>query len=283
MTGAVEQLRLASITLDLAPSFDIGPVEVAWHGLMIAVGMALGTLLIVRLAPLRGLDRDRALDGTVAIALAGVVGSRLFFIVQDAPADLVQPSAWIGTRGFAFYGAMIAAPMATWLVLRGTKRVRDYLDLYALIFPLGMAVGRVGDLLSGEHYGPPTSAPWGFIYPDPDSETPLRDVAYHAGAFYEILAAAALFAVVWALRGRFKVPGVLACTVIAGYAASRFVIFFVIRDSPEVALGLRQAQWTSLALVATSLVVIAVLRRRDAEPARGEPRSGSTKRQMSPT
>ncbi|MTD43680.1 hypothetical protein GKE82_05005 [Conexibacter sp. W3-3-2] len=262
LTGAPSPL--AAITLDVAPSFEFGPVELAWHGVMIAIGMALGTLLIARMAPGRGLERDRALDGAVAIAVAGIVGSRLFFIAQDAPADLVQPSAWLGTRGFAFYGAMIAAPAATWLVLRGTRRVRDYLDLYALIFPLGMAVGRIGDLLSGEHYGPPTSAPWGFIYPHPDSETPLRDVAYQAGAFYEILAAATLFAVVWAARRRFTVPGVLACVVVAGYAASRFLIFFVIRDSPEIGLGLRQAQWTSLVLVAASIAAIAMFRHQAA-------------------
>ncbi|PTL60284.1 prolipoprotein diacylglyceryl transferase [Paraconexibacter algicola] len=251
----------AAITLDVAPSFDIGPVELAWHGVMIAVGMLVGVLLCTRLAGRRGLEPERAMDGMVAVALAGIVGARLFFLAQGAPSDLLQPASWIDTRGFAFYGAMIAAPLATWVVLRGTRRVSEYLDLYALVFPLGMAVGRIGDLIAGEHYGPATGAPWGIAYPNPDSETPLRDVAYHSGALYEILAAALLFAIVWQSRTRFSFPGVLTCTVVAGYAASRFVIFFVIRDSPVVALGLRQAQWTSLVLIAASLFGVGVLLR----------------------
>lgn len=253
---------MAAITLDLSPTFSLGPVELAWHGVMIAVGIAVGSALVVRLAPSYGLDPARATDGIVAIAIAGIVGSRLFFLAQDDAAALLDPGSWLGTRGFAFYGAMLAAPLAAWVVLRRTGAVLRYLDLYALTFPLGMAVGRVGDLLSGEHYGPRTDAPWGFVYPHPDSETPLRDVAYQSGAFYEIIAAGLLFIVAWRLRRTFGPPGALLCAVVGGYAASRFAIFFVIRDSPVVGLGLRQAQWTSLALVAVGFAGIWALRRR---------------------
>lgn len=69
------------------------------------------------------------------------------------------------------------------------------------------------------------------------------------GGLYEVLLALAIFAILWSVRNRLRRPGELAWLVLALFAGGRFVEFFVRSDSPQLALGLNNAQWTSLALL----------------------------------
>ena len=69
-----------------------------------------------------------------------------------------------------------------------------------------------------------------------------------------MLLASAIFAVVWPLRHRLPRPGDLAWLVLGLFAVGRFFLFFLRGDSPGLALGLSNAQWTSIVLL---LVVIA--------------------------
>lgn len=62
-----------------------------------------------------------------------------------------------------------------------------------------------------------------------------------------------IFAAVWPLRHRLKRPGDLAWLVLGLLAAGRFLEFFLRSDSPDLALGLDNAQWTSLVLLAIIL------------------------------
>lgn len=79
--------------------------------------------------------------------------------------------------------------------------------------------------------------------------------------YYEILVALVIFAIIWPLRHRFRRPGTLLATVVALYSVGRFLLFFAIRDTDVIALGLRQAQWTSLGLLAVAFCGLWVARR----------------------
>lgn len=241
---------IAAITVNISPFLHVGPLTLAWHGITIAVGIAAGALVARGLARRLGLEVERLEIVLVILVGAGVVGARFYYLVQTDPSSLVRPDQWFGTVGFAFYGAILAGVGATAVYLWRKRLGVSYLDALAAGFPLGMALGRIGDLINGEHYGPPTGAPWGFVYTNPQSEPPNHDVAYQSGAFYEILLALVMLAALWPFRDRLATrPGLLLAITVAVYSLGRFLIFFVIRDTPVVALGLRQAQWTSLALL----------------------------------
>lgn len=244
---------VAAITIGIPPTFHIGPVEIAWHGVMIAIGILAGSCLGFRYARERKLNSDRLQVALVILVVAGIVGARFYYLVQTDAGALIRPGDWFGNIGFAFYGAVIAGAPAVALYLWKSKLSIRYLDAIAAGFPLGMAVGRIGDIINGEHYGPPTTDPWGFRYTDPAAAVPSTHLAYQSGAFYEVLLALLMLAVLWPLRNRLRPAGALLWVTVAAYSLGRFLIFFVIRDTPVVALGLRQAQWTSLALAAASL------------------------------
>ena len=126
-----------------------------------------------------------------------------------------------------------------------------------------MAVGRIGDVINGEHYGPRSDLPWAVRNAHPDADVPSNLVAYHSGGVYEVAVALAMFAVVWPLRHRLR-HGSLLWTVIGLYGAGRFLMFFVRSDSTDLVLGLSFTQWISLAMVAVAALGFAASLRHEA-------------------
>jgi len=247
---------VAVITIDIDPELSVGPLTIAWHGLMIAVGIVVGGWFASSYARERDLSRDEIFNMVIVIALAGMVGARAFYLLENDAGALLRPADWLGARGFSFYGAILLGVPATALYVRTRGLGLRYLDALAAGFPLGMAVGRIGDVINGEHFGPASDLPWAFRYTHPDAEVPGNELAYHSGGFYEVVLALAILTIIWPLRHRLQRPGMLLWVVIALYAGGRFAMFFVRSDSDTLALGLSGAQWTSLALVAASAVAI---------------------------
>jgi phosphatidylglycerol:prolipoprotein diacylglycerol transferase len=242
------------MTIGLSPTIDIGPLTLAWHGIMTGLGIAAGLVLAMYLARRDLRDTDPLLTATVWATVAGFVGARLYYLAQNDPSQLITP--WRGGfEGYAFYGSiLLGLPAAALAIRRAKQPVLPYLDLIAAAFPLGMAIGRVGDLINGEHYGPETNLPWGVTYTNPAAHVPEVGVSYESGALYEVAFAMVLAVFVLLVRRSLPRPGQLLWLVLGLYSLGRFLIFFAVRDVSVVALGLRQAQWTSLALIAASLV-----------------------------
>lgn len=238
----------AVITIDVDPFIQLGPVEIAWHGLMTAVGIVVAAYIAVRYAKRQGLDPDALLNAVIWAALAGIVGARVLYLAEKDAAALLAPGEWIGNEGFSVYGGMIAGAAAAALVFRRQHLGLRYLDALAFGFPFGMAVGRIGDLINGEHYGAPSDLPWAIRYVHPDADVPSAQVAYHPGGLYEIVLGLLVGLAVLALYRRLRRPGQLFFTVVGLYAAGRFVMFFYRVDSKSLLLGLDTSQWISIAI-----------------------------------
>lgn len=252
---------MAVITINIDPEFQLGPLTVAWHGLTIALGIVLGALVAARWLRERGLDVEPMYTFGGLAAAGGIVGARIFYLVEHDPGGLLAPDRLFSSHGFTFDGGVILAAVLIAGYVHRHRMSGLYLDACAAGLPLGVAVGRVGDVINGEHYGDRSTFFLAVRNAHPDAETPDPAFAYHNGGLYEVLLAALIFAVVWPLRHRLKRPGDLAWLVLGLFAAGRFFEFFLRGDSPELALGLNNAQWTSLALLAVVIAGRAVTRR----------------------
>jgi phosphatidylglycerol:prolipoprotein diacylglycerol transferase len=255
---------LAVITIEIDPEIGLGPLTLTWHGLMIAVGVVAAGWLGARFAREQGLDTDVLVNLVTVTVLAGIIGARVLYLIENDAGALVRPGRWIGPEGFSFYGAIILGVPAALLYLRSVSGAPRYLDAMAAGFPLGMAVGRVGDLINGEHYGPQSDLPWAFRYTHPNADVPSDAVAYHSGGFYEIVLALGMLAVLWSLRARFRAPTSLLWAVIGLYGAGRFFMFFLRSDSDELLIGLSGAQFVSLGLVVIAAAGLWTARRQAA-------------------
>lgn len=232
----------AVITIGLDPNIHLGPIMLAWHGVTIAIGVAIGALVAGRLARARSLDTDPLYAIAGFLMLGGIVGGRLFYLLEHG-------GPLLGTRGFTFDGGMIlAAALVAGYVWR-SRLNGAYLDVVAVGLPLGVAIGRIGDVINGEHYGPHSDFFLAVRNSHPDALTPDPHLAYQNGGLYEVLLGLVVFAVMWLMRNRAQRAGDLAWLVLGLFAIGRFVEFFARSDSPSLALGLDNAQWTSLALL----------------------------------
>jgi phosphatidylglycerol:prolipoprotein diacylglycerol transferase len=236
----------AVITIGIDPEIHLGPLTIAWHGLTIAIGIVIGGLLAARYLRERGLDTEPLYTIGALVALGGIIGGRLFYVLE-------RGGPVFGTRGFTFDGGFILAAALTVAYVWRQGLGARYLDAVAVGLGLGVAVGRIGDIINGEHYGPQSDFFLAVRNSHPDALTPNPDLAYHSGGLYEVLLASLIFAIAWPLRHRLR-AGSLTWLVVALFSLGRFFEFFARSDSPELALGLNNAQWTSLGLLAISLV-----------------------------
>jgi phosphatidylglycerol---prolipoprotein diacylglyceryl transferase len=101
--------------------------------------------------------------------LAGIVGARVFDILDHLPQFAADPAALIfSRRGFSIYGGLLAG-IATgiWFVRRRGLPVLAMLDSVAPALLLGYAIGRIGCQVSGDvnHCAPGCAQAAGSISP----------------------------------------------------------------------------------------------------------------------
>jgi phosphatidylglycerol---prolipoprotein diacylglyceryl transferase len=235
------------ITIGIDPEIHLGPLTIAWHGLTIAIGIVIGALVAARYARERGLEGEPLYAIAGLLALGGILGGRLLYVLE-------RGGPLLGTRGFTFDGGMILAALGVVAYVWRRRLDAGYLDVVAVGLPLGVAVGRIGDVINGEHYGPRSDFFLAVRNSNPHALTPDPHFAYQSGGLYEVLLGAAIFAIVWPLRHRIRRTGTLVWLVLGLFAFGRFFEFFERYDSPTLALGLNNAQWISLGLLAVALI-----------------------------
>ena len=253
-------MQSAVITIGIDPDIHLGPLMLTWHGLTIALGVLVGGLTAAVWLRQRGLSTEPLYAFGVIVAIGAIVGSRLFYVIEHG-------GPLFGTYGFTFFGGLILAAALVALYVRRTGLPGAYLDAAAAGLPLGVAIGRIGDVINGEHYGARSDFFLAVRNSNPDALTPNPQFAYQNGGLYEVLLGLAVFAVMWWMRDRARREGDLMWLVLGLFAVGRFFEFFARADSPQLALGLDNAQWTSIAM----LVAVVAGWRRAGRRARRQP------------
>jgi phosphatidylglycerol---prolipoprotein diacylglyceryl transferase len=226
------------------------------HGVFVMLGVLAAGLVFVAEARRRGQTDERILYVVMGALVGGAILMRLGTWLQHV--DLRQNASlteqWLyGNR--SILGGLVGA----WLGVHLAKRVTGYHvrtgDLFAPAVALGMAVGRVGCLLT-ERPGTPTSLPWGITLGDAAAARmgSPAGVPLHPSFAYEIAFHLLAFAAIWWwLRRRSLPPGEVFVWYVAAYGVFRFAVE-VVRGNEVVWLGLTRPQ---LFLLATVPIVIA--------------------------
>jgi phosphatidylglycerol---prolipoprotein diacylglyceryl transferase len=278
----------------ILPRIELGPLAISPHGLGIAAGFLIGAQLMARRARRVGGPGDTHVWNIVFWALVGsMVGARVAYVighfseVTDSGRDLVGIfRVWEG--GISLLGGITGAVLAAVPYVRkhrlGFWRMADFA---APGLALGIALGRIGDLVIGDHLGKPTSFALGWRClgevggVEPQSAEAYRraletgsppslgcfDVVVHQTALYDFLSAWVLFAVLIYVGRRAHRTGLL--TVIFGlwYGAARVITDFLRVD--KTYFGLTGSQIT--ALVVGLICLYLLLRHRGAPPRWADP------------
>ena len=232
----------------------LGPFET--HGLFVGLGVLAAALVFVVEARRRGQTDDRLFAVVAGALVGGAIFMRMGTWLQHA--DL-RENASVTEQWLYGNRSILGGLFGAWLGVHVAKRLTGYRlrtgDLFAPAVALGMAIGRVGCLLT-EKPGTPTGHGWGITL---DAATAHRlhapaGVPLHPSFVYEIAFQLAVFVILWFwLRHRGLPPGESFTLYVAAYGVFRFLVEFV-RGNEVVWHGLTRPQ---LVLAATIPLVLA--------------------------
>ena len=258
------------------------PLQITWHGFFTAVGTLVGIWLAVRWATKAGFTEDDTFSVAMWGVVGAIIGARLFHVMDQWDLYSRDPLMIlrINEGGLAIYGTIVGGPLAGAIYAWHRKlNVARLADVASPPLILGMAIGRIGDIINGEHHGVAAEGfPLAVIYTNPTSLGELNKPV-HLAVGYEMILDLVIFGVlVWLARGfirdargrlrfnwqpRYPRDGMLFWIYLCVYSLGRFFIQFYRQDT-TFALGLSQAQLLSVmtAMVAVWMLVFQIQRAR---------------------
>lgn len=143
-------------------------VTLTWYGLIVMSGVLIGAWFAEREVRRRGENGEVLIDAMIWAVVAGIIGARLWYVMNaviggnksylEDPISIVRPPI----AGLHFFGGLLFGAIALIIYLRNTGYdVWLFMDAVAPVTLLGQAVGRLGNFINQELYGPPTLLPWG--------------------------------------------------------------------------------------------------------------------------
>jgi phosphatidylglycerol:prolipoprotein diacylglycerol transferase len=267
-------------------SFAISP-----HGLFIAIGFMIGAMLLTRLATQRGISEEHIQTIIFWCLVGAIIGARLFYVLAHfSEFDNLGQMLAIWRGGISLLGGIAGA------ILINVRRLRRYgyrffqvVDPGAVAVALGISIGRIGDLIIGDHLGKPTSwlLAWkysgGTLAPpfncadevcqaglqgdhlekvtrtgatlyDAKGAILAQGVGVHQTALYDMILVGLLFGFLWYLHKRPRREGVLTLTFGLFYGCFR-----LLEDSLRIdkRFGpLTGSQWTALVVAVLSAAIL---------------------------
>ncbi|HEV2808941.1 MAG TPA: prolipoprotein diacylglyceryl transferase [Acidimicrobiales bacterium] len=265
---------VASIPSPSSNKLEIGPLDLTFYGMLIALGALAAIALAQRRWSERGGDPELMQRIGVWSVAAGVVGARVAYLVprlERFEGRWIE-MLYIWEGGLAIFGGLIAGTLTGCLMARRANvDLLDLLDAVAPAIPLAQAIGRWGNYFNQELFGRPTELPWGLqIAPENRPPAFANAELFHPTFLYESLWNLGVVALlVYLDRRRVLARGNLFVAYLGLYGIGRFWIELLRVDTTFRFFGLSRNALFALALAATAAVVLMVRRhRRDPEDQR---------------
>ena len=263
---------LGFITINVDPVLHIGPLPIHWYGVMYALAfIAAYRFGVLPYATRRGIPKSIAEKITVWTIIFGLLGGRLYYVVQQPdlwhnyilnPINII--AFWQG--GMAFFGA-IAVGFATLAICAWRYGYNPWiaLDGGVIFAVVGQPIGRIGNIINGDILGAPSTLPWATAYTNPNAilQSCCRlGVPYQPAAAYEAIGTIIIGVILYLLLRRNPRAGLIAIVYVGLYAISQLILFQFRASEPPGPLGLREAQWTSIAVLVLAVPALYVLWRK---------------------
>jgi phosphatidylglycerol---prolipoprotein diacylglyceryl transferase len=141
-------------------AIEIGPLQLHWYGIIIAGAVLIAGLLGTRVATWLGEDPEHGWSMLLLVMVLGIVGARIYHVIHlwdhYAANPIEIPQIWNG--GIGIPGGIVGGALGIFLYTRsnGLNTAR-WMDVFAPALLLGQVLGRLGNFVNQELYGPPTS------------------------------------------------------------------------------------------------------------------------------
>src|SRR5450759_3583040 len=162
--------------------FSFGHLMFRWYGLIVMFAIGAGIWVASREARRKGLAEADLGDAILCVLLAGILGARLFHVIDHWPAAFAgNPlrALYIWEGGLAIWGAVIGGLLAlTNYAWQRGLRLAVLVDTIVPGLVLGQAIGRLACIITGDAIGKATTGPIGFRYLNPGAMVPQLGVYY---------------------------------------------------------------------------------------------------------
>lgn len=247
---------------------------------LVAASAILGCAIALALARRDGAALPGEARSLAVAYVAALAGGYLFESLRMLPEAIATRSLLpLVQVGRAAYGGLLGSTLAALVYRRRCGLpVAPFFDRVSIGAGLVFAAVRTGCFLAGCDYGRPTASRLGIRFPAGSLPAVLHaerglvpagaaSLPVHPTQLYEALLGLAGAAVAALVVRRGRRDGAAFLAFLAAYAIGRFAIELLRGDGERgIYLGLSTAQWVSLALLAT-VIVLGRRLRRDRVPA----------------
>ena len=213
-------------------AIQIFSLEIRWYSLSYILGILIGWYLSKKFFLTNISIKEKFDDYLTYLIIGVIIGGRLgyilFYNLNYYLSNLIDIfKIWQG--GMSFHGGLIGIIVVTvWYAKKNNHNPFSYLDIVAMVAPLGIFFGRIANFINSELYGTETSLPWAvkFILVD--------NLYRHPSQLYEaIFEGLVLLSILLYFRskGFLKTPGLISGLFLVFYSIFRFVIeYFRVPD-----------------------------------------------------
>jgi len=229
---------------------SIGPVTISIFGIMVAIGVLACFTLVDYRAKKQGLDDDLIFYVGTASLFAGLLSSKLLYVILDMP-NIIRSGAYLSAfigPGYVVYGGLIGGVLTGLLLLKIKKApFLPYFDLAAPSIIIAQAFGRLGCLVAGCCYGFTTDTRFGIIYEN--SKLAPNNVRLFPTQILSSLGNFVIFFILlWYAKQKPKTGRVGALYIIL-YAVGRFMVEYLRNDRRGEVGFLSLSQFISIVML----------------------------------
>lgn len=261
------------IEIDIGPYLiSTGSFILSWHGFFSFVAVATAVYLVGRWAPMKGIDPDDIYSIAIWAIVGGIIGARLVHVIDNWGFYQYNPLQilFVWSGGIGIWGGILGGFLGgAAYALIAKHPVGVIADLTAPALLLVQSIGRLGDIVNGEHCaGVANEFILAFSWVNPSSNAgacangigvPVQPVIA-----YEMLWNLGALFVIWKLRDRLKPDGMLFALYLSFYAVGRFLVTFL-RQDKVWALGLQEAHFIAI-LVLVITIPLLIIKARPTTP-----------------
>ena len=239
------------------------PIYSFWGILGIIVALVVAFILVRK----KKMDVFDFCLNTVFCLIGVWIGSKLMFIITSwdivkaifANYSTIDAITILLRGGYVFYGGLIGGIVALLISLRVQKQnVFDYFDIFAVVLPLGHAIGRIGCFMAGCCYGMQYDGPLSYVYThSADMNTPIG-VPLFPVQLVESVLLFMIFVAILIVHLKSKSNKTTTFIYFYAYAVIRFTLEFFRGDKIRGVYILSTSQWISLIAVIACTIFLVV-------------------------
>jgi len=219
--------------------FHIGNFSLPTYGLLVSLGVLVGLWISVRNSEKSGIDPEHAWNFGILVVLAGIVGAKVLYIINDWSTYAANPREIFSLStlqaGGVFSGGLLASFIAAaWYLRKNRMPALGTCDAFSPGLALGHAIGRLGCFAAGCCYGKQTTHFWGVTFRNPLAAqwvgTPLGVPLEPTQLFESAVELVNFFILMWLFK-RKSFDGQVFGAYLFVYGVARYFLEFI-RDDP---------------------------------------------------